>query len=261
VSIEREGFSHKQAAGLGEKMSQSFSLGARPASSLVSVLEEAYGVKIWYEDLGRDGSALATIGTFGPAILINAREPRWRRNFSVAHEVFHLLTWNALPAELLGKDENIRTKVEAWANSFAAALLLPAGMVDNAVSSRLRDGKIAIAELIDIARQFDVSTDALLWRVTNLGRLRKEVCEQVLMDTDVQNLDAERRRDDWDAPSIPPARFVRLGHLAYVRGDIGIKRLADLLGVGVAEVKDKLGKYGLPTEAGLIDGELQTAAV
>ena len=90
--------------------------------------------------------------------------------------------------------------------------------------------------------------------------MTEEVVEQVLADPGVQATDADKRREDWDVPAVPSARFVRLAHLAFVRGDIGIKRLAALLGTEVADVESKLLDYGLTTEVGLADAQLQTTA-
>jgi Zn-dependent peptidase ImmA (M78 family)/transcriptional regulator with XRE-family HTH domain len=261
LEVDPRALTHRQAAGLGEQMGQSLALGTRPASSLLPVLEEDYGVKIWYEDLGRDGSASCVKGAFGPAILINAREPRWRRNFSVAHEIFHLLTWSIFPPEALRDDDPLRARVEALANTFASALLLPGDTVRTDVETRVKDGRVSVNELIDVARQYDVSTDALLWRLVNLDRLNKDEVQKLLGDSRIQELDAERRREDRDAPLMPPARFVRLAHLAYTRGDIGWKRLADLLGVELGEVEEKLGRYGLVLEPSTMDAELTPASV
>lgn len=237
--------SHGRVAALGEQVAQALSLGAKPATALTSVLEDDYGVKLWYEDLGEDGSASCSVGGFGTGILVNAREPRWRRHFSVAHELFHLLTWEDLPPGRLSADTALAQKAETLANTFAAALLLPAGPVRAEADRRTKEGAIAIQNLIDLARQYQVSTDALLWRLVNLGRLQTEQVEQVLRDPAIQALDAASRRADWDRPPFPPERFVRLAHLAHIRGRLSRARMAELLGVDLSDLDDFLTTHGL----------------
>ncbi len=255
VNVDPGSFTHGRATALADNIRQVLRLGAKPARALLDALEDVYGIKVWFEDFGEDGAASCTIGSFGPAILINASEPMWRRNFSLAHEVFHLFTWQSLPAERLRADPNLMQKAEALANSFAAALLLPADGIRAELEGRGKEAKIAIQELIDVARQFQVSTDALLWRLANLGWVPKEQVEVVLADADVQRLDSARRRSDWDQPMVPPSRFVRLAHLAYTRGEISRARLSKFLSVDLAGLEDKLAEYGLSDAPGL-DAEL-----
>lgn len=245
LPLDLKSLTHNGASALGEKTAQTLGLGVKPATALADVLEDDYGVKLWYEDLGDNGSASCTTGEFGTAILVNAREPRWRRHFSIAHELFHILTWNSLPPDLPTTDLTSSQRVEALANSFAAALLLPAGAVLAEAERRTREGKIAIQDLIDLARQYQVSTDALLWRLVNLGWLEKEQVEEILAEPEVQKLDAISRRPDRDQPVIPPKRFVRLAHLAHTRGDLSRARLAELLNTDLVDLDDTLAAYGL----------------
>ena len=59
-------------------------------------------------------------------VLINRHEVAGRRNFDLAHELFHILTWDAMPPEHLEEaTETSKIRVEQLANSFASALLMP----------------------------------------------------------------------------------------------------------------------------------------
>src|SRR5258706_12827279 len=60
------------------------------------------------------------------AVLINRKEVKGRRHFDLAHELFHLLTWDAMPPEHVEEaTETGRGRVEQLANNFASALLMP----------------------------------------------------------------------------------------------------------------------------------------
>ena len=101
----------QDATRLAEQVRGEFELGAKPAASLERTLEDGYGVKVWYDDLD-EGSAAATIGDFGPAILMNKKEAPWRRNYNFAHELFHLITWKSVPAPELQSNLPLWEKIE-----------------------------------------------------------------------------------------------------------------------------------------------------
>ncbi len=90
-----ETFRYSDAERLAHQLRKSYSLGERPACSLLSVLEEVCRVKVFHLPFERSGTAACTLSDrFGAAILLNSNNIRWRRNFDLAHELFHLLTWN-----------------------------------------------------------------------------------------------------------------------------------------------------------------------
>ena len=153
---------------LAQEIHREFALGDRPAAVLENTLEDYYGVKVWYAELN-EGSAAATVGSFGPAILMNLQEAPWRRNYNFAHEVFHLVTWDSIPPQLLSENQDLWDKIEKMANAFASCLLLPGDSVRVEFEKRVVNGKISFTDLVGIARKFDVSTEALLYRFLHLG--------------------------------------------------------------------------------------------
>ena len=91
-------------------------------------IESRWGVMV-FQELMDNGSGATTRGEFGTAILENAAEPPKRRAFSLAHELFHLLTWGDEPRPTGGETEDSSKREEQMANAFAAALLMPADVV------------------------------------------------------------------------------------------------------------------------------------
>lgn len=237
--------SFKEADELGEYMWKELELGSRPACSLRFLLEDKYGVKIWYENLGEETSAASTVGPFGVGILINSIEAPWRRNFSIAHELFHLITWDCMELESISKDANLNDKIEKLGNAFASSLLLPASHLKDAFQPRIQDKKVTNTDLIEVAREFDVSTEALLYRLINLSYVKREEIESLLDTSTFRALDRSFRVGEWARPPAIPERFVRLAFLAYQMGNLSRPRLAEYLDTSLVELTEKLLEYGL----------------
>ena len=230
-----ESFSYMQAETLAKRVRDDLSLGDRPGLSLLSVLEEVCGVKIFHIKFEPTGPAASTHSeTFGSAILLNAGNVRWRRNFDLAHELFHLLTWSLFRisdsnATSLTADD----KEEKLANRFASHLLLPAEAVKDAVFTvKLRDGKIGYGAIYDIARQFDVSAGAVIWRLFNLKLLACNVSSDDDVKMIVQKLSQMRNiyeeRQDTTPPKWPE-RYRALAVKALNSGSMSTGRFAEYL--------------------------------
>ncbi len=243
---------------LAEEVSKQLNLGQKPSASIEKVLEDQYGVKIWYIDLGEDGSAASTVGPFGPAIMMNSSEPPWRRNYNFAHELFHLLTWESLPPEFLIEDAARFDLFEKYANAFASALLLPADPIMNEFDARAKDNSISYSDLVDIARIFDVSTEALLFRLLNLKRFSKIEVEKTLKDENFREIDRSSMSGHWRDPSPMPERYVRLAFLAYRKGKVTRARLAEYLGTSLFDLDDILKEYGF-SENDNYEAQMRTA--
>lgn len=234
---------------LAEHMSRELSLGVRPAASIVRALEERYGVKIWYLDLGKECSAACAVGDFGSAILMNRSEAPWRRNFNFAHELFHIITWNVAPPAVLQSRPDLCSTFEQFANKFASNLLLPADTINAEFDRRIQDGKIAYTDLIELVREFDVSTEALVWRLVTLNRLAREAAEVLLKDENFRALDRSSMHGRWWDPPPIPERFVRLAFIAYQKAKISRSRLAEYLETNLLDLNKTLLDYGLDESA------------
>lgn len=245
IRIDFQNADYARINQLAETVSLRFTLGTRPALVLEKTLEERFGVKVWYLDLGVDGSAAATVGPFGPAILMNSSEAPWRRNYNFAHEVFHLVTWESSNPAILKADQALFDKVERFANVFASYLLLPGDAITNAINRRLRKATISYTDLIEIAREFAVSTEALVYRLRTLNHLNKKTVDQVLQDPKFRELDRATMPDSWWNPQEMPERFVRLAFIAYKKEKITRSRLSQYLNKSLLDLNDFLLFYGL----------------
>jgi len=249
---------YEQAELLANTTREQFGLGSRPSHALLGVLEDRYGVKVWHRRLGIDGSAACSRGDVGAAVLLNADEVPWRRTFSLAHELFHLLTWKEVEEDAPADDSAASERTEQCANAFAAALLLPADSIRRTWARRTEGGTMHEVDIVEIAREYDVSADALLYRLQNLSLLSPEAVAKLRQNDAFRRLDRSTRPPAWAEPPDPPERYVRLAFTAFQKGSLSRARLAELLGVSIADLNDTLQEYGLDERQDLA-AELRTA--
>jgi len=237
---------YDDATKLAGEIQQEFNLGSCLADNLENVLQKVFNVKIFYADLGNignTGSAASTISDFGAAILMNKNEAPWRRNFSFGHELFHLITWDSIPPELKHKNPDRWEKIEKLANVFASSLLLPEQPISYAFSKCVIDNKIKYIDLIQIAREFSVSSIALIYRLKILKHLNQNHITYILNDPKFKELDKNTMHENWwETPELPE-RFVRLAFTAYQNAKISRTRMAELLGKSLLTLKDFLEGY------------------
>src|SRR5690606_34934542 len=114
------------------------------------------------------------------AVLINRHEPAGRRHFDLAHELFHILTWDAMPPE---HSEEARetggNRVEQLANNFASALLMPTASLDGFGDWTTIAKHDLPARLNATADALQVTASALKWRLVALGRLKPAAAHSV----------------------------------------------------------------------------------
>jgi len=244
TAVDLSSMTFQDAEKMGREIRDSLGLGNRPASCLSNMLENKYGVKIWYANLGEDGSAASTKGPFGLGVLINSAEAPWRRNYSFAHELFHLLTWDAVALTEQTRGES-SDRTEKLAEAFASTLLLPDTEIEELLKNRVKENKIEYAGLVEIAREFGVSTIALLWRLKNLRYLNSDTVHNLENDPDFQQLDRNVRNGAWNMPPAIPERFVRLAFMAFQNGKLSRAKLAEFLKTSLLDLSDFLLEYGL----------------
>ena len=83
----------------GERFVAEFELGEVPARRLAEVMERELGILVLMVDAFEGISGAACRLPELDVVLINRHEVAGRRNFDLAHELFHILTWDAMPPE------------------------------------------------------------------------------------------------------------------------------------------------------------------
>jgi Zn-dependent peptidase ImmA (M78 family)/DNA-binding XRE family transcriptional regulator len=239
-----EDSSFEEAQAAAESLRAAWRLGDRPARSLRPAMERELGALVLFIDAppGISGAASQLSGL--NCVLVNRRETEGRRNFDLAHELFHLLTWDAMPPARVERTGTAaggrRKRVEQLAENFAAALLMPAAAFGKSWTKR--DPATDLHRwLSDAAADFHVSPSACKWRLTNLGHLDKKAALAI----DEQRL-AHRNRiaEPPPAPELFSKPFVERIAAALDEGRLSVKRTASLLGISLEELSDLLRSYG-----------------
>ncbi len=236
----------EDACDAADELRGAWDLGDVPARELQAAIQREIGALVLHVDGPREISGAATRLPGLNTILINRSEPVGRRNFDLAHELFHILTWEAMPPERVEQQQpRSRNRVEKLADNFAAAILMPADAIEALWDSR--DGVDVHDWLNRTATRFRVSATALMWRMRNLGHLSP---------SDVRAIDGGRLVANGGtlADEIPPplfsADFVRRVHTAVESGRLSLRRAAKLLGLSVSGFSDLCRQYGLPLSYG-----------
>lgn len=227
------------ARAVADDVRDELGLGSLPAASLYQTLEERC-VKIFhFTDL--HGSAACAWGDFGAGIVLNASEKPWRRNFSLAHELFHLITWEELGPEQSGSGTFWSAHIERLANAFASSLLLPeSALLERLGAHRTKQG-ISWRGLVEVARAFAVSTEALVWRLVTLKQVTDKEARRLLENPTFRVLDRQSFTPVRDA-NLLPDRYLRLLESAYFRGDVSVGRIAEMTDQSFADVHYKLAQ-------------------
>jgi Zn-dependent peptidase ImmA (M78 family) len=109
---------------------------------------------------------------------VNSRHAQTRQRFTIAHEIGHLVMHEGTPMFIdrfvrVNWRDGASNQQEAEANSFAAELLMPRSFVEAEVGRVIaKRSKVTPQELAAmLAKRFDVSAEAMQYRLANLGVL------------------------------------------------------------------------------------------
>jgi len=240
---ERSTFEEAQKA--GEQVAAELKLGKVPADKLAEAVEQKFKILVLYADMPKGVSGAAVQLTSGDSILINRNEPPWRQTFDLAHELFHVLTWDAMPPEWVDRENPTSYKakrVEQLADNFAGALLMPSRELKRHWAAR-PDTLSPNDWLSETSGTFGVSVQALYWRMVALRLLAKDEVDVSTLKSPVHEL------------TKPPSAFSRryLEHVAWgiEKGEVSVRRMLDLLGVSLAALRTLSQIHNVPLNVGL----------
>ena len=228
--------SFEDAMGAGERFVAALDLGDVPAMRLTDVMEQELCILVLMVDAYHGISGAACRLPELDVVLIARHEVAGRRHFDLAHELFHILTWDAMPPD--HSEEAMETggnRVDQLANNFAAVVLMPAGTLSRFGSWSTFTQDELISRLNAVADELKVTASALKWRLVALGELRPAAARSVP--------DAALRNNGRDvAEDIPPALFskpfVEVIGLAIDRGHVSVRRIADLLDLTIEGLEE-----------------------
>ena len=238
-------YSHFEDAMLaGSRFVAEFGLGEVPATGLVEVMERELGILVLMVDACEGISGAACRLPELDTVLIARREIEGRRHFDLAHELFHILTWDAMPPE---HSEEVRetggNRVEQLANNFAAAVLMPAATLEQCRDWRSLGEEELIARLNAVADDLRVTSSALRWRLVALDYLKPAVARS-LPEAALRN-NGSRQVARSVTPALYSKPFVEVLDLAIKEGLVSTRRAANLVDMTVDDLADLFATHGV----------------
>jgi Zn-dependent peptidase ImmA (M78 family)/DNA-binding XRE family transcriptional regulator len=228
----RKTSSYEAAQRAAEGIRRDLQLGEAPAKRLPDALTEK-GILVLYvePEHGVSGAASSMEGLH--AVLLNRHDSAGRRNFDLAHELFHVLTWGTMAPEYI--DSESEKRLEELADNFASALLMPEDVV-RAHWSGPAENLPALDRIRSLAHHFEVSGSAMKWRLFNLGLLKKSEIPSNDADLSVP--------EDTPIPPLFSLEFVRQFHTAVESGRISLRKASSILGLSVVGFGELCRIYG-----------------
>lgn len=234
----------EDASWAGECFVSDYKLGDTPAAMLAEVMQDELGILVLLVDAttGISGAACHLLDL--DAVLINRREVIGRRNFDLAHELFHILTWEAMPPERSEEaSETSSNRVEQLANSFASAVLVPEASLKRFGDwSNLNDEGL-IHKLIETANELQVTATALKWRLVSMKRLSRSRAQAIPGDA-LRNNGHATLTGATTSPLFSK-RFVDVMGISLQQGRVSARRLAQVLDLTVDDLLALFPAHGL----------------
>ena len=235
--------SFEDAMGAGERFATELGLGEVPARRLAATMQEDLGILVLMVDAYQGISGAACRLPELDAVLIARDEVPGRRNFDLAHELFHILTWDAMPPEHIeDAGDHGGNRVEQLANSFAAAVLMPRALLEPYGAW----GELAMDELIAqlnaVANELDVSSSALRWRLVALGQLTRATA-QAIPEVALRNNGGVTEAQA--APPLFSRPYMEVISGAIDQGYLSVRRAAVLTGQPIEDVEDLFEAHDL----------------
>lgn len=235
---ERNSF--EQAQNAAEMLVADYELGARPARNL-SKLYDALEIDCVYLDLPDNISGAAMVSDQAMIAVINAKQVRGRRNFDKAHELFHCLTWRTMRPERIDKIHvrpgARRSRIEQMADSFAGALLMPIQAFTDALPETINTQSI-----MALANDFEVSFDAVVWRLVVLDLLPKVRAGELL---ESKPAPGNGNPDNLRPHPLLSGSFLRLISDGILQGIISVRRITSILEISIDGLHEAYTQYNI----------------
>jgi XRE family transcriptional regulator, fatty acid utilization regulator len=240
---ERSTFEEARYA--GEQVAQKLKLGAIAAERLSEAIQTYFGILVLSVDMPEGVSGAAVQLTSGDAILINRQEAPGRRVFDLAHELFHILTWDAIPPARVDRENPSSYKAkrtEQLADNFAGALLIPSEDISRRWKDRSHEVNVK-DWFLNVSGHYGVSASALFWRMVALAIVKKEEAERALAPSSI--------KARHGAPPLFSRRFLERVIGGIEHGEVSVRRVLKLLDLDLEDFRSQCAAHGVPVKIGL----------
>ena len=233
-----------EAAAAGERFAAEFKLGDVPARRLAETMEDRLGILVLMVDAYQGISGAACRLPDLDAVLIARGEVVGRQHFDLGHELFHILTWDAMPPAHVEEARDFGgNRVDQLANSFASALLMPRRVVESYGDWSRLDGSSLIARLNAVANELGVTSSALRWRLVALRHLTKAKA-RVIPEAALRN-NGKLEKGAESKPPLFSKPFAEVVGTAIDRGHVSVRRAAKLVGLPIEGLGELFAAHGL----------------
>ena len=233
--------SFEDAVAEGEAIGAILRLGEVPSVRLGDAMQDDLDTLVLYVDPVRGVSGAACQLDQLNAVLINRSEHAARRAYDLAHELFHLLTWETMPPKHVESEQN-ESRIEKLADNFAAGLLMPSRAISSLVAGSAPPQGYALAGwLKESAAKLGVSGAALKWRLVNANVLKRT--EAAALSDDLLRASGEDNKSRM--PARYSKRFVSVMAWGIDEGHVSVRRVAQLLDISVDDLRDLFAEHGL----------------
>lgn len=218
----------------GEQFVEEFDLGDVPASRLIEVMEEKLNILVLMVNACEGVSNVTCRLPDLTTVLIARGETEGQRYLNLAHQLFHILTWDAIPPSHIEESRGLgKSKAERLADSFTSALLMPASTLNGYGNwSRLNEREL-ISQLHAVSKELHVSSTALSWRLVALGQISRSVVQNLSRGELHKN---ELKRSVQAQPTLFSKKFARVVGRAVEVGNISARRTASVLDMNLEDL-------------------------
>ena len=237
---------NQQAEDAANNLRARLGVGLGPIPDPITMLELELGLRIFFRPLPSAISGLyAFDAAVGACVLINANQ-NWKRRVQTAmHETGHFAS-DRSHADILDSDEISLSIEERFAKRFGSAFLMPASGVRARFNQIVvLDHRFDVRELILLAQQFGVATEAMCRRLEELTLLPQGSWDSLRDRGFARHLEHSIVADESVSPKAPllSARLAYLASTALDRELLSEGQLCDLLAVDRLELREALEPF------------------
>ncbi|AEA44771.1 ImmA/IrrE family metallo-endopeptidase [Fluviicola taffensis] len=168
-------------------------------------------------------------------LLINCNHVKGRQNFTICHELYHLFVQKDFQFEIIASNEDrVKDEHEKLADAFASELLMPEeGIKELLLMQNFLSKQIGIEQIVKLEQYFQVSRQAMVYRLVNLGLIDKQTdLQKAYFETvkeSAERLGFETQLYEATSPKVISSDYFEKGQLLYKQEIIGLADFAQLM--------------------------------
>lgn len=184
------------------------------------------------------------------SVIVNRNQPSKSRNYELAHQLFHILTWDALPPERIEHTTNQNEGLEdQLARSFATRLLMSTGSVEWFRDWLGMPSEVEISEPYMEGNTLRVASREQALGLVDEGMISNP--DKAFLSFGIAGINERQNAEDLNAPPLFSRPFLELLAESINRGRISIRRAAKLLEFTVDDLPNAFHAYDVEFQLGI----------